>query len=217
MSKKRNLTSGMVVTDKRIDCRMTVDENNCMQYVVVCTEPNPAKPDEPIVTYTINGVNAPRPDPLLPCLEPGTTKPVYVMGGKLAVEGLTALVDLTPLTDALNILIEEQRKDTPFSKTRYCNAATGTWWEKLCVVEKQADGSYQTIVVSDEDTFESCSVEQNAARLVCLKPKNGQPGMQGWVTVSGEFGDAPEIKIYSINGTSELNLSDYDIASGSCC
>lgn len=81
MSKCKNLTSGMVVTEKQTDCRMTIDEDGCMQYVVVTPEPNPADPEKPIVTYTINGVDVPKPDVLLPCLEPGNTIPVYIMGG----------------------------------------------------------------------------------------------------------------------------------------
>lgn len=166
MSKKNDLTTGMVVTKKQTDCRMTVDAAGCMQYVVVCTEPNPANPAEPIVTYTINGVEVPRPDVLLPCLEPGTTKPVYVMGGKLDL-GAAISLDVGALEVLLTQILEEQRKDTPFNKTRYCNAVTGTWWEKLCVVEKQVDGSYQTIVVSDEDTFEPCG-EVIATGTVCI-------------------------------------------------
>ena len=150
-NKRKNLTSEMVVTEKQVDCRMALDTDSCMQYVVVCTEPNPTEPEKPIVTYTINGVEVPKPDVLLPCLEPGTTAPVYVMGGKL-----TANIDFTPVIEVLVEVLVELRKDTPFNKTRYCNQVTGTWWEKLCVVEKQEDGSYQTIVVSDEDTFESC-------------------------------------------------------------
>lgn len=130
---------------------MFVDDAGCMQYVLVCTSPNPSKPTEPVVQYFVNGVEVSKPGDLLPCLEPGTTKPIYVMGGKLA-----ANIDFTPVIEVLVEVLVELRKDTPFNKTRYCNQVTGTWWEKLCVVEKQEDGSYQTIVVSDEDTFEPC-------------------------------------------------------------
>ena len=185
---------------------MFVDDAGCMQYVRVCTSPNPTKPTEPIVQYFVDGVEVPKPGDLLPCLEPGTTKPVYVMGGKLAVEGLTALVDLTPLTAALNVLIEEQRKDTPITKTRYCNSITNTWWEKLCVVEKQEDGTYQLIVVSDTDTFDSCAAHPTTPlSLVCVQRKNSdEPVRKAWC--SGVLSEGTvQVSLFSVDGQVELD------------
>lgn len=202
-SKRKDLTSGMVVTREQEDCRMFMDDG-CMKYVRVVTSPNPANPTEPIVKYYVGDVEIPKPDVLLPCLEPGTTQPVYVMGS--CEDGADGAANLAPLLEVLNELLTEQRKDTPFDKTRYCNSITNTWWEKLCVVEKQEDGKYQLIVVSDTDTFESCAAPPTTQlSLVCVQLKNSEePVRKAWY--SGVlFEGAVQVSLFSVDGQVELD------------
>lgn len=174
MNKKcgKNLTTDMTVAAPQKSCFMFFDEQGCMQQGTVCTDPNPDNPTEPIVTYMLDGVAIDRPTEMITCPNPENMQGVYVYGGKLAVEGLAALVDLTPLTTVLNDILAEQKKDTPFNKTRYCK--DGTWWEKLCVVEQQEDGSYLPIVISDEDTFESCETATVIAQGVACITTEGK-------------------------------------------
>lgn len=161
-SKKPNLTDGITVTNKIVSCFAYIDAAGCMRQGVKCVEPNPDDPQKPIVTYEVNGEEIPKPDKTYACMEPGVTQPVYVMGGKLSGEA-------DNLEELLTSILEEVKKDTPFNKTRYCK--DGTWWEKLCVIEKDEAGQYVPIVVSDEDTFEPCDVIVTQGSI-CIKEDN---------------------------------------------
>lgn len=93
----KKLTDGMTVTSETQSCFSFADDTGCIQQGIKTVTPNPANPEVPTVVYSVDGVVIPKPENEGPCLEPGTTQPVYIMGGKLPVE---VVVPATPPTCA---------------------------------------------------------------------------------------------------------------------
>ena len=141
MSKKcgTNLTGGMVVTTEMQTCFSFTDATGCMQQGIKTVTPNPADPENPIVVYTLNGVVIPKPDNVAPCLEPGVTQPVFIMGGKLTVEPL-------PAPEIIFTDVESYP---------YCNPDTDTIWVRA-IIYSIASGVATEIELSNTDTMVAC-------------------------------------------------------------
>ena len=98
----------MTVTESMKSCFMFFDASGCLQQGTRCTDPNPANPTDPIVTYMLDGVTIDKPDEMITCPNPENMQGVYVYGGKLDLQ-----MPECPAPTSIGVITDMTLLDTP--------------------------------------------------------------------------------------------------------